>query len=191
VNVPLNSRPRRNNLLESVASASICLQRPPKSATTVTSSEANLTRANQSRTHTTTKKRSCSGPYVREIVQSGHAKMRKSVRRRSPEISGSVMTLAEEGPKPPRNCRTGRRYLNANRHRYLIKCRQKDKYPQELYIFANSIPSESDGACIADWFFGVDAHRSVSVYPYGRSQERCYCESVILREVAEWTLFTC
>jgi hypothetical protein len=92
------------------------------------------------------------------------------------------MTLAEEGPKPPRNRRTGRRYLNANRHRYLIKCRQKDKYPQELYIFANSIPSGSDGACIADWFLGVDAYRSVSVYPYGRSQERCYCESVFLRE---------
>jgi hypothetical protein len=62
------------------------------------------------------------------------------------------MELAQEGPKPPCNRPTARCYLDANRHRYLIECMQKNKYPQELYILANSIPSGSGGAYIAEWF---------------------------------------
>jgi hypothetical protein len=92
------------------------------------------------------------------LVQGRPVKKLKNVRRRSPASSGERdcgrSGRAEAFTHSP-GCALREAFLNANRQRNLIKYRQKQNFLQELYTLINSIPSESDGAHIADWFWVV------------------------------------
>jgi hypothetical protein len=91
-------------------------------------SQADVSRANQSRIHSATQN-SCAVSHVH-----GARRPRKKAEEVTPARSGRVVAVAQEALTPARIRRGLRGFRNANGHRHLIEHRQKQKYPQELYI---------------------------------------------------------
>jgi hypothetical protein len=91
---------------------------------------------------------------------------------------GSVIAVAQEGPEafthsPGWALREA--FLDANRHRHLIRYRQKQYFLQELYILTNTIPSESDGAHIASWILVLTL---AGQYVFSRGESCRSCATV-------------